>query len=133
MPSSARSARIISIIARDRAARGTAASHSPSGAAAIAVAELGGERLADRDQVIAGVEPFGDLADVLAERLAVAQVRRAGERLSTCAAGIVDVVFAHHLVPGELEQRGERIADHRAAAMAHVHRPGRDWPRRTRR
>jgi hypothetical protein len=28
-------------------------------------------------------------------------------------------------VPGELEQAGERIAHHRAAAMAHVHRAGR--------
>jgi len=40
-------------------------------------------------------------------------------------ARIVDVIFADDLVPGPFEQAGERIADHGATAMAHVHRAGR--------
>ena len=61
---------------------------------------------------------------VLAERLAVAQVGRAREHVDL-RAGIVDVVFARDLVAGEVEQVGERIAEHRAAAMADMHRAGR--------
>ena len=35
---------------------------------------------------------------------------------------IVDIIFADDLVPGEFEQPGQRVADHRPTAMAHVHR-----------
>ena len=59
-----------------------------------------------------------------AERLAVPQVRRAGERVDL-AAGVVDIIFADDGETRRFEQAGERIADHRAAAMPHVHRPGR--------
>ena len=83
-----------------------------------------GQRRADRLQVVAGIEPFRDVADALAQRLAVAQEGRAGEHVDL-GAGIVDVVFARHLVAGEGQQVGERIAEHGAAAMADVHRPGR--------
>ena len=83
-----------------------------------------GQRRADRLQVVAGIEPGRDLADVLAQRLAVAQIGGAGQRIDL-RAGIVDVVLARHLVAGELQQVGQRIAEHRAAAMADVHRPGR--------
>ena len=88
------------------------------------VAEFGGEHRADRLQIVARVKPFGDLADVLAQRLAVAQVRRAGERIDL-AAGVVDIIFLGDAEACRFEQPGQRIADHRAAAMAHVHRPGR--------
>ena len=74
-----------------------------------------------RDQVVTGIEAFGDLADIFAERLAVTHVQRAGEYVDL-RAGIVDVIFPGHPVPGGLEQPRQRIADHRAAAMAHVHR-----------
>ena len=94
------------------------------GLANEAAAELGGERLAHGDEVIARIEPLRDRADVLAQRLAVAQMRRAGERVDL-AAGVVDVVLARHCMAGEFEQPRQRIAHHRAAAMAHVHRPGR--------
>ena len=90
----------------------------------VFLAEFGGQRLADRHEVIAGIVPFGNLADVFAERLAVTQVDRAGERLNL-RPGIVDVIFPRHLVAGEFEQGGQRIADHRTAAVAHVHRTGR--------
>ena len=85
---------------------------------------LGGERRADRLQIIARIKPFGNGADVFAERLAVAQERRAREHIDL-RAGIVDVVFARDLEAGESQQIGERIAEHRAAAMADMHRPGR--------
>ena len=80
-----------------------------------------GERLADRHQVIAGIEAFGDLADVLAQRLAIAQERGPREHVDL-PAGIVDVILARHVEAGEREQVGQRIAEHRAAAMADVHR-----------
>ena len=57
------------------------------------LAMLVDKRLADRLEIVAGIEPFGDLADVLAERLAVAQIGRAGERIDL-GAGIVDIIFA---------------------------------------
>ena len=57
------------------------------------VAMLSGQRLPDRLQIIAGIKPFRNLADVLAERLAVAQERRAREHVDL-GAGIVDVIFA---------------------------------------
>ena len=88
------------------------------------VAMFGGELLADRLQIVAGIIAFGDLADILAERLAVAQVRRAGEHVDL-AAGIVDIIFAGDAVPRIFEQAGQRVADHGAAAMAHMHRAGR--------
>ena len=85
---------------------------------------LPGEPLADGLQVVARIEPLRDRADLLAQRLPVAQVGRAGEHVDL-RAGIVDVVLAGHLVAGEVEQPGKRIAEHRAAAMAHMHRAGR--------
>ncbi len=59
----------------------------------------------------------------LAERLAIAQERRAGEHVDL-GAGVVDVVFARDVVARELQQAAQRIAEHRAAAMADMHRPG---------
>ena len=100
------------------------------------VAIFASELLTHRLEIFAGIEALGNL-DRLAERLAIPQMRRAGEDVDLTA-GIVDIIFAHHLVPGEFEQAGERIAYHRAAAMPHVHRPGRvgrdilDIDRRTR-
>ena len=94
------------------------------GSIGVPVAEFLRQRRAERDQVVAGIEPLGDLADLRAQRLAVAQVGRTGEHVDL-AAGIVDVVFADDLVPGRFEQARQRVADHRAAAVAHVHRPGR--------
>jgi hypothetical protein len=88
------------------------------------VTAFGGEDRPYRDQVIAGVEPLGDLADLLAQRLAVAEVRGAGERVDL-ASGVVDIIFLGDPKARCLEQTGERIADHRAPAMAHVHRSGR--------
>ncbi len=83
----------------------------------------GGKLAADGAQVIAGIEALGDGADVLAQRLAVAQEGRACQHVDL-GAGIVDVIFARHLVAGESEQIGERVAEHGAAAMADMHRAG---------
>ena len=76
------------------------------------------------DEIVAGVEPGRDLADLVAQRLAVAQHHRARQHVDLHA-GVVDVVFLGDLVAGEGKQVGERIADHRAAAMADMHRAGR--------
>ena len=88
------------------------------------VAMLGRERLPDRHEVIAGIEPFRNLADVLAERFAVAQVGRAREHIDL-RAGVVDVIFARDVVACKIQQTAQRVAEHRAAAMADMHRPGR--------
>ncbi len=58
------------------------------------------------------------------KRLAVAQERRAGEHVDL-GAGVVDVIFAGDVEAGEGEQIGQRVAEHGAAAMAHMHRAGR--------
>ena len=94
------------------------------GRGGVFVSEFLGQRFADRDQVVAGIKTLGNLADILAKRLAVTDMRRPGEDIDL-PAGIVDVVFARNPVPGRGEQAGKRIAHHRAATMAHVHRPGR--------
>src|SRR3546814_1418879 len=59
---------------------------------------------------------FGNLADVLAQRLAVTQMGGAGERIDL-AARIVDVIFAGHVISGEGQHIRQRIAHHRAPAM----------------
>ena len=99
-------------------------SHSLSGASAKSSPYSAASDGPDRLQIVARVEAFGDLADVLAERLAVAQVHRAGERIDL-RAGVVDIIFLGDAEAGRLEQPRQAIADDRAAAMAHVHRPGR--------
>src|SRR3546814_19188672 len=44
----------------------------------IPVAELGSQRLSNRLQIFAGIIAFGNLADVLAQRLAVTQMGEIG-------------------------------------------------------
>ena len=95
----------------------------PLVAAQPAVAVAPGDLPGDRDEVVAGVEAFGDGADPLAQRLAVAQVQRAGERLDLHA-GVVHVVLARHVVAGIGQHGGERVAEDRAPAVADVQRPG---------
>ena len=85
---------------------------------------FGGERLPDRHEIVARIQPFRNLADVLAERLAVAQECRAREHVDL-RAGVVDVVFARDVVASEIQQAAQRIAEHRAPAVADMHRPGR--------
>ena len=63
-------------------------------------AMLLGERLADRLQVVARIEPFRNGADVLAQRLAIAQECRAREHVHL-PARIVDVVFARDVIARE--------------------------------
>src|SRR5690606_11965330 len=80
------------------------------------------ERLTRRNQVIPGIETRRDF-DLLAKRLEVAQEGGAGERVDL-AAGVVDVVLARHLVAAIGHERSDRIAEHRATCMAHMHRAG---------
>ena len=83
-----------------------------------------GDRRTDVLQVLAGIEAFGNRADVIAQRLLVAQEGRAAERVDL-RAGIVDVVLLGDGVARLGEQVGERIAHHRAARMRNMQRPGR--------
>ncbi len=85
---------------------------------------LGGERLPNRLEVFARVKSLGDRSDVLAERLAVAQVGGLGQ-LIDLRAGIVDVVLARDRISGEGEQIGQRVTEHGPAAVADVHGAGR--------
>ncbi len=82
------------------------------------------QRRAHRLQIVAGIQPFRDRADVLAERLAVPEEGGTREHVDL-GAGIVDVVFAGDVVATELEQACQRVAEHGAAAMANMHRSGR--------
>ena len=84
---------------------------------------LGGERLADGFEIIARIESVGD-RDRFAKRLAIAQEGRTREHVDLRAC-VVDVVLARHVMAGEGQQVGERIAEHRAAAMPDMHRAGR--------
>ena len=88
------------------------------------IAVLGGERRADGFQILTGIKPVGDGAGVLAERFAVSQIGGAREHIDL-RARVIDVIFARDLEAGKLQQVGERVAEHGAAAMADMHRSGR--------
>ncbi len=91
-------------------------------------AMLLGEILADGDQIVARVETIGNFPNIFAQRFTVPHVDRAGEDIDLTAR-IIHIIFADDFVARIFEQRGQRIAHHRAAAMPHVHWPcrvGRD-------
>src|SRR5206468_9757948 len=67
------------------------------------------------------IEPLRNLADVFAERFEVAQECRAREHIDL-RAGVVDVIFARDVVAGKVKQTAQRVAEHRTAAMADMHR-----------
>ena len=80
--------------------------------------------LAERHEIIARIKPGRNLADIVAQRLAVAQHHGPCQHIDL-RAGVVDVVFLGHVIACGAEQIGQRIAEHRAPAMADMHRPGR--------
>ena len=102
----------------------TIGSHSASGLSRQRIAILGSQRRANRLEIVARIKALGDRADIFAQRLAVAQVGRAREHIDL-RAGIIDVIFARDRKAGEGEQIRQRVAEHGAAAMADMHRPGR--------
>ena len=83
-----------------------------------------GDRGAHLLEILAGIEALGNPLDVIAQRLAIAQVGRLAE-LVDLRAGVVDVVFLGDGVARLGQQVGERIAHHRAARVRHVQRAGR--------
>ena len=76
-----------------------------------------GKRLADRLQIVSGIEPGRYFADILAERLAIAQIGRARQHVDL-GARIVDVVFARDREAGDAQKLGQRVAEDGTAAMA---------------
>jgi hypothetical protein len=74
-------------------------------------------------EIIAGVKALRDLADILAQGLAISQKGGAREHVDL-RAGVIDVVFARHGIACKGEQTCERIAEHRAAAMADMQGAG---------
>ena len=68
------------------------------------------------------IATLGNL-NVAPDALLHAGPQRARE-LVDLGARIVDIELPDHGVPGPLEQRGDRVAEGRAAAMAHVQGPG---------
>ena len=110
----------IAAIARSR----KSGSHSLSGAAAYRSPYSAASSAPDRLQIVAGVKALADLADVLAERLAVAKVHRTGERIHL-RARVIDIIFLGDAEACRLEQPREAVADDCAAAMAHMERTGR--------
>ena len=82
------------------------------------------ERGPDALQIFARVKTLGDFADCFAQSLSVAQIGRAGQDINL-GAGVIDIIFARHLMAGESQQLGERVAKHRASPMADMHGAGR--------
>ena len=80
------------------------------------------ERDAHIDEVVAGIGSVRK-HDLLAMRLKITQVNRAGEHVDLCAT-IVDVVFARHVKASEIQQRGQRVAKHSPARVPDMQRPG---------
>ena len=122
------------VVSRTISSQTSGAAIPPSGCASDAP-YCSREPFADRDQVVAAVlQPARHLVGELgfierrADRLEVAPVRRPGER-GDLRAGVVDVVFLGDVVARLAQQVGQRVAHHRATAMADMHRPrwvGRD-------
>ena len=123
MLSAARSPLIMSIIMAIDLAR-TIGSHAALRHRLQLVAMLSRERLPDRHEIVPRIQPFRNLADVFAKRFAVAQECRAREHVDL-RAGIVDVIFARDVVAGKIKQAAQRVAEHRAPAVADMHRSGR--------
>ena len=82
------------------------------------------ERRSDRLEIFSRIKPVRNGADIVAESLAVTEERRTRQHVDLCA-GVIDVIFARHLIAGEAKQIGQCVAEHRATAMADMHRPGR--------
>ena len=100
-------------------------SHSDSGCLISVVAKfLLPMRAPDRLEIVAGIKPFRNVADALAQCLAVTQISRAREHVDL-GTGVVDVILARDLEASEGKKTGQRIAEHGAAAVADMHRPGR--------
>ena len=81
------------------------------------------ERGTDGFEIMARIEALRNRPDVFAERLAVAQIGRARQRVHL-GSGVVDVELARHPISGEFQQRAECVAEHRAPTMADMHRTG---------
>ncbi len=90
----------------------------------IFIAELGREPGTDRLQILARVHALGDFADIPAQRLPVAEVHRACERVDL-SAGVIYIIFLGDPEASSLQHPCKRVADNGAPAMAHVKRPGR--------
>ena len=74
--------------------------------------------------IVAMVAVLGELDLILAEdELAVARVDGGGELLYLVA-GVVDVELAPDIVARAVEDAGQRVAQHAAAGVAHVHGAG---------
>src|SRR5262245_54490545 len=89
---------------------------------------LRGEFPSNRFEIITRIKTVGNGADILTERLAVAQKGRARQNIDL-RARIVDVVLARYIVAGERQQVRERITEHCATAVTDMHgssRVGRD-------
>ncbi len=80
-----------------------------------------GKRAAGFREVFAGIQALGNGSDRFAQSFAVAQMGRPREHIDL-GAGVVDVVLALHAEPGLGQQPGQRVPDHRAAAVPDMHR-----------
>ena len=90
----------------------------------IALAVLGVERLRKLLDVVAVVAVLGELDGVLAlDELEVAGLDALGE-LFDLVAEVVDIELTPHVRAGPVEHARERVAEHAAAGVAHVHGAG---------
>ena len=89
----------------------------------ILVAKTLGQPLANRNQIITGIKPFGDF-NGLTQCFAIPQMRGPRQNIDL-PTGIVDIIFAYDTVACEFHQRGKRVAHHSATAMSHMHWPSR--------
>eukprot|EP01031_Cornospumella_fuschlensis_P041095 gene41095-50137_t len=73
----------------------------------LARAEFVGQRLADGDEIVTGVEARWNFADLFAERLPVTKESGARQHVNL-RTGVVDVVFLGHVVAGEGQKVRQR-------------------------
>ena len=82
------------------------------------------ESRADRLQVVARIEPFGDRPDLFPQCLPVAQESRTSQDIDL-RAGIVDIILAGHRMSRETQEIGQGIPEHGSSTVADMERPGR--------
>ena len=91
--------------------------------AQICVTDLGLQRLACLNEVVAGIGPIWK-CHILPMRLQIPQIDRARQNIDLRAA-IIDVIFPRHLMARIGQKGGQRVPKHRAARVADMQGAGR--------
>ena len=79
------------------------------------------QSLADGNQIISGVQSFGNGTDVFAQRFFIAKVRRTRQNINL-RPGIVHVIFARYVISGFFQQFRQSVSENSAASVPDMHR-----------